>query len=447
MPGAVIVALASVFILAVGFTAAMLALVTRGLLLARDTAELRALVRDFAVFYTLPLSVLVRRLPATALNLDGGTTPGAAGAAEQQGVRNRPGADDPDRGFLGALDERERAALGALSREVRYEPGAVLLHSGHPGDEVLVLLTGWTAVTSAAGRLVALRGPGDIVGERAMFMVKERSATVTAVTEVTALVAPAGAVNAFLVDRPHLAAFLEDELYERMVAAAPASARAAEAPGWKGTRDCTVMFVDIAGFGAAARSQRDRRTIRDVTFTLVQDALDRAGAGPAACHREDRGDGALMLLPATVPVERLVSVAVPALLEGLREHARSAGPGLELRLRVALDAGRVVVDERGVFADVVIDTARLLDAPQLKGALAEPGRLLGLILSARVHAMLPDGSAFQRLDVAVKEHRLVGWTAVYGADAEQPRADRGMTHPHVRPHRARRLIRAARPSR
>ncbi|MFC4910521.1 cyclic nucleotide-binding domain-containing protein [Actinomadura gamaensis] len=444
MPGAVIVALASVFVLVVGFTAAMLALVTKGLLLARDTAELRALVRDFAVFYTLPLSVLVHRLPASVLNPDGGTAPEAEDAADGRAVRDGPSAGAAGRGFWGALDDEERAALASLSREIRYDPGAVLLRGGRPGDEVLVLLTGWTAVTSADGRLVALRGPGDMVGERAMFLVKERSATVTAVTEVTALVAPAGAVNGFLADRPHLAAFLEDELYDRMVSAAPAPAASGE--GWSGARDCTVMFVDIAGFGAARRTERDRRTIRDVTFTLVQDALDRVGAGPAACHREDRGDGALMLLPADVPVERLVSEAVPALLEGLREHDRSAGPGLELRLRVALDAGRVVVDERGVFADVVIDTARLLEAPELKAALAEPGRLLGLILSARVHAMLPDAAGFERLDVSVKEHRLVGWTAVYGGAGEQ-RADHGPARPHVRPHRARRLIRAARPSR
>lgn len=250
----------------------------------------------------------------------------------------------------------------------------------------------------------------------------------------TALVASAADTNGFLTVRPPLTVVHEDDRQEPPAAMSPVGGVL-----WRGTRECTIMFVDIAGFGAARRTERDRRTIRDVTYTLVLDALDGVGAGPSVWYREDRGDGALLLLPDGVPVERLVAGAVPALLAGLRDHDRSAGPGLDLRLRVSLDAGRAAVDERGAFGDSVIAASRLLDAPHLKDRLTEPGQLLGLILSARVHEALPAKDAFERIDVHVKEHRLVGWAAMYGGGV-----DRRDDLPPVRLHRARRLIRAGR---
>ncbi|RMI46994.1 hypothetical protein EBO15_05085 [Actinomadura harenae] len=261
------------------------------------------------------------------------------------------------------------------------------------------------------------RGSHEKAGP-AMFVVEETSATVASVP-----------VDDRVPARPPLAVVRDGE-------------RVADAPAlWRGARECTIMFVDIAGFGAARRSERDRRTLRDVTYTLVEDALDEVGAGPSVWYREDRGDGALLLLPDGVPAERLVARAVPAMLDGLRQHDRSAGPGLDLRLRVSLDAGRAAVDERGAFGDTVIAASRLLDAPLLKDRLTEPGRLLALILSARVHAALPETDAFERIDVHVKEHRLVGWTALYGADLD---GAGGLDHRAVLPHRARRLIRAGR---
>ncbi|MEV5569135.1 hypothetical protein AB0L06_03740 [Spirillospora sp. NPDC052269] len=275
-------------------------------------------------------------------------------------------------------------------------------------------------------------------GGRAMFLVKER-------TTASALLAPPADAGEHLPARPPLiVARTADRPGDRA-----AQAGAPTGGGlWRGARECSIMFVDIAGFGAARRTERDRRTLRDVAYTLVQDALDGVGAGPSVWYREDRGDGALLLLPDGVPVERLVTGAVPAMLDELRQHDRAAGPGLDLRLRVSLDAGRAAVDERGAFGDSVIAASRLLDAPLLKDRLTEPGRLLGLILSARVHDALPVTEAFERMDVHVKEHRLVGWTAIYGGGLERDVEGETDEHrgalPPVRLHRARRLIRAGR---
>ncbi|MEV4253911.1 hypothetical protein AB0J52_12180 [Spirillospora sp. NPDC049652] len=311
---------------------------------------------------------------------------------------------------------------------------------GRPADTGLSTDTGGQAGTAPDGP------------ERAMLLLRERTATMSA----AALVPPPAEAEAKtpFPPRPSLAIVPEERPPDRTRHAAPAPAPAGGGPPrgalWQGTRDCTIMFVDIAGFGSARRTERDRRTIRDVTYTLVLDALDGVGAGPSVWYREDRGDGALLLLPADVPAGRLVTGAVPALLDGLRAHDRSAGPGLDLRLRVSLDAGRAAVDERGAFGDSVIAASRLLDAPLLKERLTEPGRLLGLILSPRVHEALPDKDGFERIDVHVKEHRLVGWTAVYGADAERHGeaggggVDRRTVLPPVRTHRARRLIRTGR---
>ncbi|MFJ3880016.1 cyclic nucleotide-binding domain-containing protein [Streptomyces sp. NPDC090077] len=68
---------------------------------------------------------------------------------------------------------------------------------------MLLILTGWTKVTASAATgyqaLLALRGPGDIVGESAAVTGRPRSATVTALERV-----PAGHSWAQLLGRPGL---------------------------------------------------------------------------------------------------------------------------------------------------------------------------------------------------------------------------------------------------
>ncbi|NDZ79777.1 Crp/Fnr family transcriptional regulator [Streptomyces sp. SID10853] len=103
-----------------------------------------------------------------------------------------PGADGLDDRvpFLARLEEGDRGALLTLGREMRFAPRSVLVREYEPSAHVLIVLSGWTKVTATAPNgyvvLLALRGPGDIIGESAALTGRPRSATVTALEAVRA---------------------------------------------------------------------------------------------------------------------------------------------------------------------------------------------------------------------------------------------------------------------
>ncbi|MFF2367048.1 Crp/Fnr family transcriptional regulator [Streptomyces sp. NPDC058122] len=90
--------------------------------------------------------------------------------------------------FLARLESEDRSALLSLGRELSFTPRTVLLRQSEPSSHVLFVTHGWTKVTAAAANgyeaLLALRGPGDIVGESAALTGRPRSATVTALEPV-----------------------------------------------------------------------------------------------------------------------------------------------------------------------------------------------------------------------------------------------------------------------
>jgi CRP-like cAMP-binding protein len=94
--------------------------------------------------------------------------------------------------FLAHLDPSERRALSALGTARRYAAKATLFHQGEPSRHVVLLLDGWVKVTSTARSggeaLLALRGPGDILGELSAVDGQPRSATVSALVPVYARV-------------------------------------------------------------------------------------------------------------------------------------------------------------------------------------------------------------------------------------------------------------------
>jgi CRP-like cAMP-binding protein len=93
--------------------------------------------------------------------------------------------------FLARLEHQDRVALLSLGRPMKYGPRSALVHQAEPSTHVIIVLSGWTKVTRSAANgyeaLLALRGPGDIVGEASAVSGHPRSATVTALGEVEAV--------------------------------------------------------------------------------------------------------------------------------------------------------------------------------------------------------------------------------------------------------------------
>ncbi|MFJ2738983.1 Crp/Fnr family transcriptional regulator [Streptomyces sp. NPDC087440] len=122
--------------------------------------------------------------------------------------------------FLARLEPEDRHALLALGRPLRYAPRSTVLRQDEPSTYILLLLRGWTKVTAAAVNgyeaLLALRGPGDIVGEAAALSGRPRTATVTALEAVDAVSVDRERFTAFLAEAPRAAMRLLDLTTDRM---------------------------------------------------------------------------------------------------------------------------------------------------------------------------------------------------------------------------------------
>ncbi|MFG1901457.1 Crp/Fnr family transcriptional regulator [Micromonospora carbonacea] len=118
--------------------------------------------------------------------------------------------------FWYALTEGRRAELRSLGVVRGYPAEAVLVHERDDSDFAIVLLDGCVKVSSHARRgyqaVLALRDAGDIVGELAGLDGDGRSATLTALTPVEALLVPADRLRAFLRSCPEAA-----EIVQRIV--------------------------------------------------------------------------------------------------------------------------------------------------------------------------------------------------------------------------------------
>ena len=111
--------------------------------------------------------------------------------------------------FLDALTDEEVADLRAAGRRRAYGAGVTLFHEGDDAGPVVVLLAGRVKVATigGAGReaIMAVRGPGDLVGELSAIDNGPRSATVTTLEAVEALLVPGSAFAALLERRPRIA--------------------------------------------------------------------------------------------------------------------------------------------------------------------------------------------------------------------------------------------------
>lgn len=124
------------------------------------------------------------------------------------------------RSFWNALADPEREALAAAGAEEVFRAGSVLCREGDEFTQVMVIDSGWVKVSVRSGgdggeQILAVRGQGDVVGERAALTTQVRSATVTALDEVSAMVVPAGRFTEFLRGHPRAAEVLERQVAER----------------------------------------------------------------------------------------------------------------------------------------------------------------------------------------------------------------------------------------
>jgi CRP/FNR family transcriptional regulator, cyclic AMP receptor protein len=121
--------------------------------------------------------------------------------------------------FYAQLNHVERSALRKTARLRKYAAGTHLALQGDRSDQVFIVVSGWIKVTVAVegGEVVlAVRGPGDIVGESPAVGGEARSATVTSLGEVSTMMVPADPFIAFLDEHPRTWRLLSSTLTHRL---------------------------------------------------------------------------------------------------------------------------------------------------------------------------------------------------------------------------------------
>jgi CRP/FNR family transcriptional regulator, cyclic AMP receptor protein len=112
-------------------------------------------------------------------------------------------------GFLEGLSREETEAMEAVGRRRAYGRNVTLFHQADEVGPVVVLLRGRVKLTivSEGGReaIVALRGPGDLLGELAAIDDRPRSTTVTTLEPVEVLLVARSDFSALLEERPRIA--------------------------------------------------------------------------------------------------------------------------------------------------------------------------------------------------------------------------------------------------
>src|SRR5438128_1275792 len=122
--------------------------------------------------------------------------------------------------FLTALSETEVGALREHGVVRTYPRGTALFHEQQAPDRVVLLLAGCVKLSALSedGKevVLAIRGPGDLLGELSAMDGQPRSATATALEPVEALVIPAGDFRAFLERNPRVSLLLVTMLSRRL---------------------------------------------------------------------------------------------------------------------------------------------------------------------------------------------------------------------------------------
>ena len=185
---------------------------------------------------------------------------------------------------------------------------------------------------------------------------------------------------------------------------------------------CALFAVDIAGFTGPHRDDDIRLYLHEELYQVLHKAFDGSGIPWADCFCEDRGDGALIVVPPVVPCKGLIDPLPERLRNLIRRHNHVSRDAAGIQLRAAAHIGPVEYDGHGFVGTDINLLFRMLDARPLKAALAGSGAELGLIVSDYVYRNLvcrypslvsPD--AFRSVRFQVKDMRAQAWTYLPGA--------------------------------
>ena len=359
--------------------------------------------------------------------------------ATRQIAEARPGHTADRRGasrpgtvrFWEALDDAEREALRAIASWETYAAGTRLMAEGEQADHVIVILGGRAKISvdeDGRERVLAVRDRGQLVGERAAFAVRVRSATVTALEMVWALAVRSEDFAVFLRSHPRVLGILDSQIYRRLTEGQPASgAQSGEDLAAQrlprrlevlNGENCTVLLSDVIE-ADHFRIDSDRLLIREALWSMTAAALQDI----PDVWSFDGDDGLLTVVPPSTPTEEVMTRLLKELPGAIERHNRSHPVGANFQLQLAVNVGPVLGDAAGVSGEAIVVAGLLLEAPHFKKAIVNSSARLGIIISPFIYETfirpgedLNEVASYTQTPVEIRGSSTTAWMRVIPAN-------------------------------
>jgi hypothetical protein len=180
---------------------------------------------------------------------------------------------------------------------------------------------------------------------------------------------------------------------------------------------CALFAVDIVDFTGQDRDDEIRLHLHESLHKMLRKSFEESGISWSACFCEDRGDGALIVIPSAVAGKRVIDPLPGRLRAHIRRHNHVSCEAARIQLRAAAHFGPVEHDGHGFVGLDVNFLFRMLDAKPLRRALATSDAELALIVSDYVYDSLVcrypsvvSPAAFQGIRFQAKKTRGHAWT-------------------------------------
>ena len=318
---------------------------------------------------------------------------------------------------------------------------------GERADHVIVILGGRAKVSvyeNGRERVLAVRGLGQLVGERAIFQASVRSATVTALEMVWALAVRSEDFAVFVRDHPRVLDIVHDQIYDRLTekptaygsaeesrdhlrmrsaSTVPTTDRsggdlAAETPSRRpevlNGENCTVVLSDVIE-ADHKRTGSDRMLIREALLSMTAAALE----GISDVWTLDRGDGLLTVVPPSISTAEVMSRLPKELPAAIEQYNRTQHASAQLQLQLAVNVGPVSGNAAGVTGEAIFVATRLLEAPHFKKTIVNRAARLGIIVSPFVYETfiaassdLSEVASYTQVPVEIRGSSTTAWMKV-----------------------------------
>ncbi|SFQ99533.1 hypothetical protein SAMN04488564_101877 [Lentzea waywayandensis] len=193
------------------------------------------------------------------------------------------------------------------------------------------------------------------------------------------------------------------------------------------TEHKTIVVVDVAEFTRRDRRPADLFAVHEGLYGVLQAAFTGVGVDLEDCDVDDRGDGALILVPPTVSKSELADKLPDRLVAEVRRYNSTRVAAAQLKLRVSLHAGDIRRNAHGWVGNAVNLAFRILDAEEAKAELRSSEGVIAMISSAHFFSEVIEqdpGSApesYRRIDVSIKTFDGYAWLRLYGGSGAVPR--------------------------